>query len=114
MGYSSWAHKESDTTEQLTLHFHFLYNIIALNACALSCLVLCDAMDCNPPGFSVMVFSRQEYGSGEPISSPGLDLPNPAIKSTSPASPTLQTDSLPLSHLRKPYYFNSVQLLSRV
>ena len=36
-------------------------------------------------------FSRQEYWSGEPFSSPG-DLPNPGIK---PGSPVWQADSLP-------------------
>ena len=38
-----------------------------------------------------MGFSRQEYWSGLPFSSPG-DLPNPGIK---PGSPALQADSLP-------------------
>ena len=38
-----------------------------------------------------MGFSRQEYWSGLPISSPG-DLPDPGIKLR---SPTLQADSLP-------------------
>ena len=37
-----------------------------------------------------MEFSRQEYWSGLPFSSPG-DLPNPGIK---PGSPALQADSL--------------------
>ena len=36
-------------------------------------------------------FSRQEYWSGLPFSSPG-DLPDPGFK---PQSPTLQADSLP-------------------
>ena len=36
-----------------------------------------------------MEFSRQEYWSGLPFSSPG-DLPDPGIK---PRSPTLQADS---------------------
>ena len=45
-----------------------------------------------------MGFSRQEYWSGLPFPSPG-DLPDPGIK---PVSPALQTDSLPLSHLRSP------------
>ena len=36
-------------------------------------------------------FSRQEYWSGLPFSSPG-DLPNPGVK---PRSPVLQSDSLP-------------------
>ena len=38
-----------------------------------------------------MGFSRPEYWSGEPFSSPG-DLPNPGVE---PRSPTLQVDSLP-------------------
>ena len=38
-----------------------------------------------------MEFSREEYWSGEPLSSP-RGLPNPGIK---PRSSTLQTDSLP-------------------
>ena len=41
-----------------------------------------------------MGFSRQEYWSGLPFSSPG-ELPNPGIKPTPPA---LQVDSLPLAH----------------
>ena len=39
-------------------------------------------------------FSRQEYWSGLPFSSPG-DLPNPGIESW---SPPLQADSFPKSH----------------
>ena len=47
-----------------------------------------------------MGFPRQEYWSGLPFPSPG-DLPDPGIKHASPALqvvPTLQADSLPLSH----------------
>ena len=46
-----------------------------------------------------MEFSRQEYWSGLPFTSPG-DLPNPGIE---PSSPVLQTDSLPLSYRGFPY-----------
>ena len=42
-----------------------------------------------------MGFSKQEYWSVLPFPSPG-DLPHPGIE---PASPVLQVDSLPLSHL---------------
>ena len=42
-------------------------------------------------------FPRQEYWSGLPCPPPE-DLPNPGIK---PASPVLQVDSLPLSHLER-------------
>ena len=45
-----------------------------------------------------MEFSRQEYWSGVPFSSPG-DLPNPGIE---PRSPTLQADALPSEPPGKP------------
>ena len=45
-----------------------------------------------------MVFSRQEYWSGLPCSPPG-HLPNPGIKLM---APSLQADSLPLSHQGSP------------
>ena len=57
-----------------------------------SCLILCDPMDCSPPGSSVMEISRKEYWSGLPFPSP-WDLPNPGIK---PRSPALQVDSCSL------------------
>ena len=58
------------------------------------CLTLCDHMDCSLPGS----LSRQEYWSGLPSPSPG-DLPNPGIKSQSPA---MQADSLPSELPGKP------------
>jgi len=45
-----------------------------------------------------MGFSRQEYWSGLPFSSPG-DLPDPGIE---PRFPELQTDSLPSEPSGKP------------
>ena len=45
-----------------------------------------------------MEFSRPEYWSGYPFSSPG-DLSNPRIQ---PRSPTLPVDSLPAEPPRKP------------
>ena len=48
-----------------------------------------------------MGLSRQEYWSGLPFRPPG-DLPNSGIKPKSPASPALQTNSLPLSHRENP------------
>ena len=56
-----------------------------------------------------MGFSRQEYWSRLPFPSPG-DLPNPGIE---PASPALQADSLPLSHLGSPFIYLLPLLLSR-
>jgi len=43
-------------------------------------------MDCSPPAFSAMEFSRQEYWSGLPFPTPG-DLPNPVVE---PGSLALQ------------------------
>ena len=47
-------------------------------------------------------FSRQEYWSGFPFL-PSGDLPHPGIKSVSPICPTLQVDSLSLSHWGSPH-----------
>ena len=44
-----------------------------------------------------MGFFRHKYGSGLPCPSPG-DFPDPGTKSPSPVSPSLQMDSLLLSH----------------
>ena len=61
------------------------------------CPTLCNPVDCcqAPPS---MEFSRREYWSGLPCPPPG-NLPNPGIKSRSPA---LQADSVPLSHKGSP------------
>ena len=61
------------------------------------CPILCSPIDCSLPGYSVHVISSQEYLNGLPCPSPG-DLPDPGIKTASPAPPALQIDSLPLSH----------------
>ena len=52
-----------------------------------------------------MGFSRQEHWSGLPFPPPG-DLPNPGIESVSLVAPTLQVDSLPLSHQGSQAYVN--------
>ena len=53
-----------------------------------------------PQGQAVlsMAFSRQKYWTGLPFPPPG-DLPNPSIEPTSPESPELQAESLPLEQL---------------
>ena len=56
-----------------------------------SYLTLCDPIDCSPPGFLSTGFSRQEYWSGLPFSSPG-GLPDPRIEFRSSA---FQADSSP-------------------
>ena len=59
-----------------------------VRACDPLCLILCDPMDCSPPGSSVLGFSRPEYWSGLPFPPPG-DLPDPEIELRSPVSPEL-------------------------
>ena len=53
-----------------------------------SCPILCDPVDCSPPGPSVLGFLRQESWNGLPFPPPG-DLPDPGIEPVSPASPAL-------------------------
>ena len=73
-----------------------------------SCLILCNPMNCSPPGSPVHGgFSRQEYWSGLPCLPPG-DLPDPGIKPEFLMSPAWQMGSLPLVPPQ------SVQSLSRV
>ena len=73
--------------------------------CTQSCPALCNPMDCNPncncQAPLSMEFSRREYWSGLPFSTPG-DLPNPGIEPASLASPALEADFLPLYHLGNP------------
>ena len=57
-----------------------------------------------------MEFSWQERWSGLPFPSPG-DLPDPGIE---PASPVLQADSLPLSHLGSQIQLNRADWIYRV
>ena len=88
----------------------YLLRQSCMHACSVakSCLALCNPMDCSPPSSSVhgillarilkwVAISRGSF-SGK-IHSPE-DLPDPGLK---PASPALQVDSLPLSHVGSPY-----------
>ena len=62
-----------------------------VHAQLLSCIQLCDPMDCSPPGSSVPGISQARKLEWVAIPSPG-DLPGPGIE---PGSPALQADSLP-------------------
>ena len=82
-------------TESLKMYKGIKINIYIRLAAAKSlqlCLMLCDTMDCSPPGSSVMGFSRQEYWSGLPCPSPGI-LPiqeyKASVKFSSVACPAL-------------------------
>ena len=67
---------------------------------ALSCLTLCDPMDCTRQAPLSLEFSRQEHWSGLPCPPP-RNRPNPGIIHESSA---LQADSLPFEPSGKPYY----------
>ena len=54
----------------------------------LSCVRLCDPVDCSLWASLSMGFSRQESWSGLPFLPPG-HLPDPGIKPVSPVSPAL-------------------------
>ena len=64
-----------------------------------SCLTLCDPIDFSLPGSSVHGILQARILGWVAISFSLGDLPNPGIESSSPVSPALQVDSLPLSYL---------------
>ena len=53
VGCSPWGCEESDTTERLHFHFHFHYQSVQFSSVAQSCPIICNSMDCGPPGSSV-------------------------------------------------------------
>ena len=66
--------------------------------CAQPCLTLCDLVATARQAPLSMGLSWEEYWSGLPLPPPG-DLPNSGVEPESPASPAMQMDSSPLSHL---------------
>ena len=77
--------------------------LLCIHAQSLSCVRLCDLMDCSPPGSSVQGISQQEYWSRLPFPSPE-DLPNSRTESVSPVFPALAGGFLLLDHLRNPNF----------
>ena len=72
-------------------HFSLSVSRSSRRSVAQSCLILCDSMDCNPPGSSVHGILQARILQWVAISFSG-DLPHPGIK---PRSPALQADFLP-------------------
>ena len=60
--------------------------------------ILCDPMDCSPPGASVHGISQARIPEWLACPLP-RDLPDPGTEPWSPVAPALQAGSLPLSHL---------------
>ena len=67
-----------------------------------------DPLDCSLLGSSVWDFFKQDCWSRSPFPSPG-DLPDPGIKSTSPAPPALQADSLHTESAGKPRLSHGIE-----
>jgi len=71
----------------------------------LNCVQLvCNPMDCSPPGSSVRGMSQAWTLQWGPFPPPG-DLPDSGIKPLSPESPALQAGSVLLCHLGSPSIF---------
>lgn len=66
---------------------------------SLSCVTVCDSMDCNHQAPFSMGFARQEYWSRLPLPHPG-DLSDTEIELGFPVSLVLQADSLCAKPLR--------------
>ena len=88
----------------MPLLFNILSRFVIVEYCAVLCLVaelcpsLCDPLDYSPPGSSVQEIFQARILKWLPFPFPE-DLPNPGIKS---ASPALQVDSLLMSHWGSP------------
>ena len=80
-----------------SIHRRDLRKLIDPSERAQFSLPLCIPVDCVAHQASLSVgFSGEKYWSG--LLCPPGDLPHPGIKPTSPESPALQADSLPLSY----------------
>ena len=67
-----------------------------MNECVPSHIQLCDPMYYSHQAPLSMGFFRQEYWDGLSFSTPG-DLPDPGMEASTPRSPALAADSLPLA-----------------
>ena len=102
----SW--KEEDVVLQLRIALNFYVGGVCVCVCV-SHSVVSDSVTPWTVTHQVPLsveFSRQEYWSGLPFSSPG-DLPNPEIE---PVSPALQADSLLSEPPGKPFMLVDVSL----
>ena len=50
---SPWGHKESDTTERLSLSLHYVFSSVQFSSVTQSCLILCDPMNYSTPGLPI-------------------------------------------------------------
>ena len=82
--------------QKKTLKYQFVY-IVACCSVAQSCPTLCNPMDCNIPGYSVLHYvlefaQIQEHWVGDPIQTPHL-LPTPHLPSIFPTIRVISNES---------------------
>ena len=73
-------------------------------------LILCDSMDCSPPGFSVHGILQARILEWLSFPLPG-DLPYPGIKPTPAVAPALQLDCLPAEPLVMDVFINLILVI---
>ena len=84
---------------------HMIAGCTCPPACSLSRVQLfVTLLDCSPPGFCVHGISQAGILEWVAIPPPG-DLPDPGFEPTSPGTPSLQADSLPLRHQGNPVVY---------
>ena len=96
--------KELDLGRRKLVFTQCLFQSWDFPVCAkllLSCLTLCDSMDCSLSGSLSMIFPRQKYWRGWSFPSPG-DLPDWGIKPMSLVSPALARGFFTSQPLGKP------------
>ena len=109
MGYSPWGDKESDMTEQLSLHLHFHMSVCMYMSVTQSFPTLHDPMDCRALGFPVLhhlgsLLKLMSFESVMPCNHLVLCLPLLHLPSIFPSIKVFSNE-LPL-HIRWPKYWS--------
>ena len=81
--FKSYFLKKCNSVRKMSCDLNFKI-VFPRCVCNLSCLTLCNPMDCSPPGFSVHGISQARILEWVAMSSPE-DLPDLGLKLTSPA-----------------------------
>ena len=109
MGYSPWGDKESDMTEQLSLHLHFHMSVCMYMSVTQSFPTFHDPMDCRALGFPVLhhlgsLLKLMSFESVMPRNHLVLCLPLLHLPSIFPSIKVFSNE-LPL-HIRWPKYWS--------
>ena len=109
VGYSPWGDKESDMTEQLSLHLHFHMSVCMYMSVTQSFPTFHDPMDCRALGFPVLhhlgsLLKLMSFESVMPRNHLVLCLPLLHLPSIFPSIKVFSNE-LPL-HIRWPKYWS--------